>query len=113
MAVPNRPTSGAPIETAWGDVAHDTIVAEDLQAGFTDVVCNGINTDKAIVFPRPFASAPVVVATGDAAAHGSAVAKIVVGSITATGFTARIASTAGVTVAGTIRYGWMAYGPRA
>lgn len=26
MAVPNRPTSGAPIETAWGDQVHDVAV---------------------------------------------------------------------------------------
>jgi len=57
-----RPVSGAPIETAWGDAVHDAI--EGIQSGsvVVPVSANG-SGDLVVVFPRPFAAAPTVVAS--------------------------------------------------
>ena len=112
MAVPNRPTSGAPIETAWGDVAHDTIVAQDLQAGTAVTPATGSGVDNssiAVVFPRPFAAPPIVVATSQS--NGFVVGA---SAITTTGFTLNNANkSAGGGSLGARTNSWMAYGPRA
>ena len=62
MAVPARPVSGAPIDSAWGGVVHDAIVAQDIQHGKASVVLTAASeVGFTVTFARPFAAAPDVV----------------------------------------------------
>lgn len=112
MAVPTPPTAGEPIAEAWGDVVHDAVVAMDLQYGtaITPATGSGVDTSNvSVVFPRPFASAPMVLAGSQA---GGFIA--VASSITPTGFT--LTNSNRVQGAGSIGQRintWFAYGPRA
>lgn len=107
MAVPTRPGSGAAIESAWGQVAHDTAVAMDLQAGLASIPASNTLT---LTFPRPFASPPNVVAT---VAHGTRTYTVMLGAVTAT-TAILISSSMSSGVPGVaIPVQWMAYGPRA
>ena len=57
-----RPVSGEAIATAWGDEVHDAI--EGVQAGNATVVpVSSTAASVAIVFPRPYATPPIVVAS--------------------------------------------------
>jgi hypothetical protein len=107
MAVPARPASGAPIDSAWGGIAHDGIVAQEIQTGgFSANVAQNGNAQVAVTFPHPFASPPVVFAMVNASAGNRVYTAIQ--AITATGFDLGVA-------AGTAwNYsGWyLAYGPR-
>jgi hypothetical protein len=108
MAVPARPTSGVPIETAWGQVAHDTAVAMDIQSGTgtTPTGSGELSGNLVVTFPRPFASAPIVVATaGNVHYAMSATATATQGTFASK----RITQSTG---AGT-SFSWIAYGPRA
>ena len=115
MTVPNRPTSGAPIETTWGDVVHDSIAAQDLQAGTVSITLNGTGAATATVtFPRPFASPPVVVATAYSnGVSGSPVP--ILGTPTATTVLVLVIPNAGgnLPASGSCVVAWHAYGPRA
>jgi hypothetical protein len=114
MAVPARPASGAPIDSAWGGVAHDTAVAQDIQTG------NGLASFSAanqglttVTFPRPFASAPVVMILVGPHNAGSMVTMWgQTSSVSATTFGVRLVTTSSVTVAN-VPFQWIAIGPRA
>jgi hypothetical protein len=112
MAVPARPTSGVPIETAWGQVAHDTAVAQDVQAGTVVAsVTAGVAFDQAITFPRAFASVPAVVC---GVVGGNTNLANLVSIPTATGASVRLFRRDGGTlVAGAMTVYWVAIGPRA
>jgi hypothetical protein len=114
MAVPARPTSGVPIETAWGQVAHDTAVAMDIQAG-TVVVATTVAARNEVIltFPRPFAAPPTIVAT--AFGFQTTVANLTgTGTVTATQATICVMPNAGGSNAvGSVSVNWIAYGPRA
>lgn len=119
MTVPNRPTAGGVVESAWGGVVHDTAVAMDIQSGSTEVALPSGSGDGAnpITFPRPFAGVPVVVVGsagtvngGSAGSNQYAAAAL---SVTATGFSARVSHAVGTTSPQSCSVRWIAYGPRA
>lgn len=114
MAVPTRPVSGQPIASAWGQVAHDAIVAQDLQAGVATVTAPGGTAAPTVtlVFPRAFGGVPTVVCvayTGSgtltAFSQGPSATQVVLGVANATG--------AGSVAAGPVSVAWFAFGPRA
>lgn len=115
MAVPTRPISGAPTETAWGQVAHDTAVAMDIQAGVFNVVLTNTNQGSTrMTFPRPFASAPVVVATCGPHSSGAGTAYFAqIASADATGADLRLVHDNSTVGTVTLPVSWVAYGPRA
>jgi hypothetical protein len=109
MAVPARPVDGQPIDPAWGQVAHDTAVAQDIQAGTANVPANAGSV--AVVFARPFAAPPSVTVTMAANSRGytAGIAPPTTGGVTI------LASTTGSapgspTVA--LNISWIAVGPR-
>jgi hypothetical protein len=113
MAVPTAPAAGEPIAEAWGDVVHDSIVAMDIQVGTANVaVAGAVSGVTTVTFPRPFASAPVVVASMQSTSV--AYVPFVNGPPTATtvsvGFSHK---TAGTSFTDTRQVTWIAYGPRA
>jgi hypothetical protein len=112
MAVPARPVSGNVVDSAWGQVAHDTAVAMDLQAGVANMPSAVAgNASMTVTFPRPFASPPVVTVGGPG---GSSFFMCQVGAITATTvvlLVRDIRDAQGGTGVTTLQ--WMAYGPRA
>lgn len=111
MAVPARPASGAPIDSQWGGIAHDTAVAQDIQAGTASVVVsNAPSGSIAVTFPRPFAAPPTVVVAQNANTAGWFA---YIGGVTATGFLAQVTTKAGNSATGTIPVTWVAIGPRA
>lgn len=77
-----RPVSGQPIETSWGQQAHDLV--EGIQSGRVDVgpFTGAASATAAVTFPRAYATAPVSVVVTMA----STVCQARVFSITATGF---------------------------
>lgn len=108
MAVPARPTSGAPIDSTWGGIAHDAAVAQDIQTGIIVVTtAGGVGGSAILTFPRPFASAPSVMLCPSAAYTDTIQA-------TADNHTA---TTCRVGVKTPTNYGWsvrwIAVGPRA
>lgn len=112
MAVPSRPSAGGVVESAWGQVAHDTAVAQDIQAGVATIASFASGSGfVAVTFARPFASAPAVVCT----APGNTFLIAQVGLISTTGFTAYIrdARDAGTASGSNVFVNWIAYGPRA
>jgi hypothetical protein len=112
MAVPTPPTAGEPVAEAWGDVVHDAVVAMDIQVGSLNITHSAQpSVSVAVTFPRPFASAPIVVASLDNAVSASMVPKVL--TPTATGFTAISQDTGSTARTGTTRYSWIAYGARA
>lgn len=59
-----RPVSGAPIETSWGQQAHDAI--EGIQYGNVNLGPFNTTTQSpavVVTFPRPYATPPIVVVT--------------------------------------------------
>jgi len=116
MAVPARPTSGVPIETAWGQVAHDAAVAMDIQAGYVDItVSSATIAAAAVTFARPFATIPtIVVAVGGATAGTTGGNPWNAGFTqpTAAGFNMRMHNAVAASVTN-LRCHWIAYGPRA
>ena len=110
MAVPARPVSGNVVDSVWGQVAHDTAVAQDFQYGQTVVTTAGSPAigSTTIVFPRPFAtgSTPAVMMAG----NGTGVDNMVTGvdNVTATG--CRLNLRANSAFGYTVR--WFAIGPR-
>jgi len=112
MAVPTRPAAGAPIESAWGDIVHDSIAAMDLQAGTASVVVSAAAAGSTVVtFPRPFAAPPVVTtATGPL---GTSLWVVTVLAVTATQVTLNATTKTGATGSATVPMMWIAYGTRA
>jgi hypothetical protein len=110
MAVPARPASGAPIDSAWGGIVHDAAVALDVQYG-TVVTTHSSQQTSAIAqvtFPRPFAGPPVVVLGCGNYNYSAALNP----SPTATGFGVATYRFSGA-VSGTVPNQWVAIGPRA
>jgi hypothetical protein len=113
MAVPARPVSGAPIDSAWGGVAHDTAVALDYQTGLVSLTHTAANLSAVVpvTFPRPFATGSVpIVILGSSFVHYMAA---YMAGPTATGFSAQSRRTDGTTPTATIAFPWLAIGPRA
>jgi hypothetical protein len=111
MAVPARPVSGNVVDSVWGQVAHDAVVAQDVQAGTVNVSGTTQNGTAAVVFPRPFASPPIVVGIQ---AAGAITHFAVVGAITVSGFNAILQHRDGTaSTFGPFPFHWIAYGPRA
>ena len=113
MAVPARPVAGAPIATEWGAVAHDTAVAMDVQVGTATVAVSGaVSGTVTVTFPRPFASAPTVVAA--LVSTSVAYLAFINGTPTATAVVLGMThKTAGTTFTDSRQVSWIAYGPRA
>jgi malic enzyme len=113
MAVPARPTSGTPIESLWGQVAHDSAVAQDIQSGTVTLTYVSSSTvTGAITFPRPFAAPPAVVIVGSGTVAIGCVAKV--DSVTATQANIRVSDTQNVAhTSGSMVIQWIAIGPRA
>jgi len=111
MAVPTAPAAGEPIAEAWGDVVHDTAVAMDIQVGTVNVsLANAASGTATVTFPRPFASAPIVVAS---AAFVTVVHFAAVATITPTTFIAQLVRKDTTLQTTTQPVTWIAYGPRA
>jgi hypothetical protein len=110
MSVPARPASGAPIDSVWGGVVHDTAVAMDIQSG--QVTC--VHTSQqaspqvAITFPRPFAAPPMLALGCTNFNYGAGLAA----PASAAGASVATWRYSGAT-SGSIVVQWIAYGPRA
>jgi hypothetical protein len=112
MAVPNRPAAGGVVESAWGTVVHDTVVAQDIQSGTFNVPTTAVAASSAkLTFPRPFAAPPAVVVvalTGGgtqlAFSQGPLAASVVLGVVNNSGANLPV---------GTTQVCWVAIGPRA
>lgn len=113
MVVPARPVPGAPIESAWGDIAHDTVVAQDLQAGTVAVAfaASAISALITVTFPRAFAAVPVVTVTGMEAGNGSNL-NVGLRAITTTTFQVQARDVRETAQTLTLTVGWVAIGPR-
>jgi hypothetical protein len=111
MAVPVAPAAGEPIAEAWGDVVHEQVVAQDIQSGAATVQCNAATAATLIVvFPRPFAAIPKVVATVNI---GTTFWICMITSKTATQMSIQVTRKDGATATATVICDWMAIGPRA
>jgi hypothetical protein len=111
MAVPARPVGGASIESAWGTVVHDAAVAMDMQAGGATVTVASGSGSTTVVFPRPFASAPIVVASVN---QGATYYVANVGGISATSCQVVLRDIRDAqSSSGPNLVTWIAYGPRA
>ena len=111
MAVPNRPTAGGVVESAWGQVVHDTAVAQDIQSGIGSITLTNENWHSlVVVFPRPFASPPAVVCTPSGA---SAVLVAGTGGVSATQATLYLFRKDEQSSTLTCPVHWLAIGPRA
>jgi hypothetical protein len=112
MAVPNRPTSGAPIETAWGDVVHDSIVAQEIQVGSFNATfsASSLSGVVAAVFPHPFAGVPTVMLTPRGGPHYTTA---LTADPTAAGFSAQCRRGDGTSQSLVVPVYFLAIGPRA
>jgi hypothetical protein len=63
MAVPTRPADNGPVDTAWGDAVHDTVVAQDWQSGSVTLswAASSLSGVVTVTFPRAFSSAVGVI----------------------------------------------------
>jgi hypothetical protein len=106
----NRPTSGAPIESAWGGQVHDQL--EGLQVGVANVViANASNGTVVVVFPRAYAAPPRVFLTLQAVGSNSqAHAWIASAGITATQATLAAGRDDATTFSATLVVAWLAIG---
>jgi len=116
MAVPARPVAGALLDSAWGGLVHDAVVAFDIQSGtLQQTLASGqAEIGQAVTFARPFGAAPSVVLGTQSA--GGVNGRIVFGrqsAITVNGFTCWLQATGGAAGAVTQTTSWLAYGPRA
>jgi hypothetical protein len=113
MTVPTRPADNAPVDTAWGDAVHDTVVANDIQYGTTAIsISASTQGSVTITFPRTFASTPVVVAIIVSTAGGALGLWCQANVVSATQVTLRLSAAASTTIAG-VPVHWIAIGPRA
>jgi len=112
MAVPTRPAAGAPIDSTWGGIAHDTAVAQDIQVGAWTTPANV--SQVTITFPRAFASAPMVFLSLQSGSRNYMVNGGAVTPSTCTVTTAQMASgSLPVVPTGALSGHWLAIGPRA
>jgi hypothetical protein len=113
MVVPARPTAGAPIDSGWGGIAHDTAVAQDTQTGSVSISVSASTQGSAVVtFPRPFAGTPTIVAMVGPSSSGAALSySCQAAAVSATGATLRLAGGGSTTF--TVPVMWIAIGPRA
>lgn len=100
-----RPTAGAPIESAWGGQVHDAV--ESIQYGTVNVsgITSSASSTVPVVFPRPYASTPVIVAT-----CASNVVNIGMSAPSATGVSFNGRRTDGSGTATAQDVGWIAVG---
>lgn len=111
MAVPARPIAGAPLESAWGQVAHDAVVAQDIQTGIGQVTFVASQTQQVVVvFPRPFASPPTVMANITTA---NRLWNVGVAAVTTTQMVVTVGHVDNVSSNSVVGFTWLAYGPRA
>lgn len=105
-----RPVSGTPIETGWGDQVHDAI--EGIQSGKgTSVFSNAADGSVvAVVFPRAYTAPPVVLVAPETSLSRAVVAKVVLNSITTTGFSFQGQDTGGGLRTGNLPCHWIAIG---
>jgi hypothetical protein len=108
LAVPTRPAPGIPIASDWGGVVHDSIVAQDVQAGTASATGN-----TPVTFPRPFGGIPTVVVSMSGAPGGSFRLIPRSNAATASGFVAYLYTGDNTTATATVPVSWIAYGPRA
>lgn len=113
MAVPARPVGGASIESAWGQVVHDTAVAQDIQHGVASIVIAASTQGSLVVtFPRPFAAAPDVTAMIGPQGAGALLGWTVqLAALSATAMTLRLSGS--TSQSATLPVPWIAIGPRA
>jgi hypothetical protein len=111
MAVPNRPAAGGVVESGWGQVVHDTAVAQDIQMGTVSTVHASVQTSPTVqvTFPRPFAAPPMVAIASGNFNYSVGLAGAVP---TATGFQVASWRFSGAAT-GTVVSTWVAIGPRA
>jgi hypothetical protein len=112
MAVPAKPAGGAPIESAWGSIVHDEIVAMEIQSGVVNCVHTNsqLSAVVPVTFPHAFAAPPVLVLGCDNYNYGAGLSGAVP---TAAGFNVATWRYSGVQSAATVPVQWIAYGPRA
>jgi hypothetical protein len=110
MAVPNRPAAGGVVESAWGDIVHDEVVAQEIQTGtfMANIAQNG-SVQVPVTFPHPFASAAWVVVFAQISAAAGNRAYVSVQSVTANGFDLGVGGGTAWNYSGW----YLAYGPRA
>lgn len=115
MAVPTRPAAGAPIESAWGSIVHDQVVALDIQSGVATLVpgSGALTGVLVITFPRPFAAVPLVVATCMDVGTGSVNVNIGVVARTATTVSIGGRDVRETAITYNVPVSWVAIGPRA
>jgi hypothetical protein len=104
-----RPTSGTPIETSWGDEVHDAI--EGIQYGTVtwNMVAGARSDAPPIVFPRPYATPPVVFVSVPNGFQTYAAG--IASQITTAGVTVCVMTNSGVALtAGPITVAWLAIG---
>lgn len=101
-----RPSSGQPIATAWGDEVHDAL--EGIQAGSAVLTnANANAASLAIVFPRPYATPPIVVAS---VAANTTFNYALAHTATTTGVTLMTVRRDGVATSASITVHWIAIG---
>lgn len=111
MAVPTAPAAGEPIAEAWGDVVHDAVVANDIQTGIGQVTFAASQTQQVvIVFPRPFAAPPTVMANITTA---NRLWNVGVAAVTTTQMVVTVGHVDNVSSNSVVGFTWLAYGPRA
>jgi hypothetical protein len=115
MTVPTRPADNAPVDTAWGDVVHDTIVANDVQSGVINMVfaASAVGPTVVVTFPRPFASVPIVVATAGGVSAGGTNVNVGITALTTTTVSLQGREVRETAISVTLPCQWIAIGPRA
>lgn len=104
-----RPASGEPIASAWGGAVHDQL--EGIQSGIVNVAMGGTAAATgAVTFARPYASVPVVIATGTWVSGGSGPVVSLQGAATTSGVTFRVSQMNGATSTNTYPVNWIAIG---
>ena len=79
----DRPVSGTPIATTWGDQVHDAI--EGIQIGSVPIPGSASTGTVTVTFARPYVANPVIVATIQGSSTGVWI--VAVGSTSPTSFT--------------------------
>jgi hypothetical protein len=115
MAVPARPAAGAVVATDWGQVVHDTAVALDIQSGRVTIVfsASAVSSAPTVTFPRPFAAAPVVIATVGGPTYPGVNINVGVASVTPTNCLVQAREVRESALSGNNEVEWIAIGPRA
>jgi hypothetical protein len=101
-----RPVAGAPIETAWGQQAHDLI--EGVQAGVGTVAFSNssLSATFTITFPRPYLTPPIVLVSSQHVHYTAATMT----APTTTSVTGQMRRGDGSSQTGTLGFAWIAIG---